>query len=92
MTDRKIVVPASLILAALGLSLAATGLLLAFPRHLFVWQVGSWTLALALLALLGLVLASAYSLATNRAARTWPRIVSFSLGFACLASIAIGSL
>jgi len=82
----------SLILCAIGISAIATAALLAFPGNLVAWQIGSWTLVLALLALLVLVLASAYSLATNRAARSWRRIVCFLLGFSCLAVIAIGSL
>jgi len=90
--NRTFVVKSSLIFGALALAAVATVALLAFPGNLLAWQIGSWTLAFALLALLGLVLASAYSLVTNRAARTWQRIVSFSLGFACLAVIAAGSL
>jgi hypothetical protein len=43
------------------------------------------------LLVLVLVLASAYSLATNHAARTWQRIGSFSLGLACLVAVAVGS-
>jgi hypothetical protein len=90
--NRTFAVPNSLILGAVGLSAVATAVLIAFPGNLLVWQVTSWTLALALLALLALVFASAYSLATNRAARTWPRIISFALGLSCLAVIAIGAL
>ncbi|GAB3358158.1 hypothetical protein [Lysobacter tyrosinilyticus] len=90
--DRKFAVPNSLILAAIGLALAATGLLIAFPGNLFIWNVGSWTLAFALLALLGLVLSSGHSLVTNPRVRTWQRIASFALGLVCLAVIAIGSL
>lgn len=75
--NRTFVVKSSLIFGALALAAVATVALLAFPGNLLVWQIGSWTLAFALLALLGLVLASAYSLVTNRAARTWQRIVYF---------------
>lgn len=90
-TNRTFAVPNLLILGAIGVSAAATAVLVAFPDDLSVWRIGAWTLAFALLALLGLVLASAYSLVTNRAARTWPRIVSFGIGLACLAGIAAGS-
>ena len=89
---RKLVGLNSLILGAIGASAIATAALIAWPGNLVAWQVGSWTLAFALLSLLVLVLASAYSLATDRASRNWRRIVCFLLGFSCLAAIAIGSL
>jgi len=90
--NRTFVVKSSLIFGAIGISAVSTMVLLAFPGNLLVWQIASWFLAFALLALLVLVLTSGYSLATNRAARTWQRIASFSVGFACLAVIAAGSL
>ena len=89
---RKFVGLNSLILSAIGLSAIATTALIALPGNLVAWQIGSWTLAFALLTLLALVLASAYSLATNRASRSWRRIFCFLLGLSCLAVIAIGSL
>ena len=89
---RKFVGLNSLILGAIGVSAIATAALIVLPGNLVAWQIGSWTLAFALLALLVLVLASAYSLATNRASRSWRRIVCFLLGLSCLAVIAIGSL
>ena len=89
---RTFAVPSSLILAAIGIAVGACAVLFAFSRNLLVWQIGSWTLVVALFALLVLVLASAYSLATNRTARTWQRIGSFLLGLACLGAVAIGSL
>ncbi len=91
-TKRKFATPSALILVAIGVAAIASGVLLSFPGNLRVWQIGSWTLAVALLALPALVLASAYSLATNRAARTWQRIGSFLLGLACLVAVAVGSL
>lgn len=86
--------PASgtLTLGALGIAGVATAVLVAFPGDLRVWQVASWTLVFALLGLLALVLFSAFLLATRRAARTWRRIVPFSLGLACLAVVAFGAL
>ena len=89
---RTLMIKSSLIYVAIGLSVIATAILVAFPGKLIAWQIGSWTLVFALLALLILVLVSAYSLATDRAARTWQRILSFSLGLACLAALAVGSL
>ena len=82
----------SLILGAIGVSAVATAALVALPGNLVAWQIGSWTLVFALLALLVLVLVSGYSLATNRASRGWRRIVCFLLGLSCLAVIVIGSL
>jgi len=89
---RKFVGLNSLILGAMGVSAIATTALIALPGNLVAWQIGSWTLASSLLALLVLVLVSAHSLVTNRASRTWRRVVCFLLGFSCLAAIAIGSL
>ena len=89
---RKFVGLNSLILGAIAVSATATAVLVALPGNLIAWQIGSWTLALALLSLLALVLVSGYSLATNRASRSWRRIVSFLLGLSCLAVVAIGSL
>lgn len=89
---RNFVVSSWPINGAIGAAVAATAGLIAFPDSRFMWQAGAWTLAVALLALLVLVPVSAYSLATNRDARTWQRIASFSLGLACLAVVGIGSL
>jgi hypothetical protein len=89
---RKFVGLNSLILGSIGVSATATVVLVALPGNLVAWQIGSWALALALLSLLALVLVSGYSLATNRASRSWRRIVCFLLGLSCLAVIAIGSL
>lgn len=82
----------SLIYGAIGLLAIATAILVAFPSNLLVWQIGSWTLVFASLVLLGLVVVLAYSLATNRAARTWQRVLPFALGFACLAVLAVGAM
>lgn len=81
-----------LILGAIGVSAIATAVLVALPGSLLAWQVGSWTLAIALLALLVLVLASGYALATSRTARRRRDVACFMLGFACLAAIAVGSM
>ena len=89
---RKFVGLNSLMLGAIGVSAIATAALIAFPGNLVAWQIGSWTLVFALLALLLLVLTSTWSLATNPASRSWQRIVCFLLGLSCLAVIAIGSL
>jgi hypothetical protein len=88
---RAFPVAGSLILAAIGMAVAACAVLFAFPHNLLVWRIGSWTLVIALFSLLALVLTSAYSLATDRAARTWQRIGPFLLGFACLVAVAAGS-
>lgn len=88
---QKLVSLNSLILGAICVSVIATAALVAAPGNLVAWQIGSWTLALALFALLALVLVSGYSLVTNRTSRSWTRIVCFLLGFSCLAIIAIGS-
>ena len=89
---RKFVSLNSLILGAIGVSAIAIAALVALPGNLVAWQIGSWTLVFALLALLALVLASAYSLATNRASRGWRQMLCFLLGLSCLSAIAIGSL
>jgi hypothetical protein len=82
----------SLVLGAIGVSAIATVVLIALPGNLVAWQIGSWTLVFALLGLLALVLASAYSLVTNPASRSRRRIVCFLLGLSCLVVIAIGAL
>lgn len=92
MIKRIHAVSSSLILGAIGVAIAATAALSTFPGNLLVWQAVSWTLVVALLALLVLVPASAWSLATDRSARTWQRIASFSLGLFCLVVVAIGSI
>lgn len=88
--DRTFLVPNSLILGAIGVTVTATAGLIAFPGNPLIWQVGSWTLAGALLALTGLVLVSGYSLATRRVARTWQRTTSFAAGLAILVVLVIG--
>lgn len=92
MTARTFLVPNAFLLGAMGVAFVATGVLIAFPGNLLVWQVSAWTLVAALLALLGLVVASGYALATSRVARTWQRIATFTTGLATLAVVAIGSL
>jgi len=81
-----------LILVAIGIAGAAVAVLFTFPGDPFTWQVASWTLVAALAALLALVVASGYILATNRSARTWQRVTSFLVGLACLLAVAFGSL
>ena len=92
MTSRRTAWISPLILAAVGLSAGATGLLVAYPRNPHVWQAGAWTLAAALAALLVLVPVSGYVLATRRIARTRWQIAAFATGLACLAMVAIGSI
>lgn len=89
---RKRVSANALILIAIGISAAAVSVLVVFPEDPLVWQIASWVLVAALIGLLALVLASGFVLATNRATRTWRRIVPFLIGTACLAAIAVGSL
>ena len=87
---RTFVVPAWLIPVAVGVAVLATAVLIAFPGNVLVWQAATWTLVGALLAVALLVLVSAWSLASNRAAKTWPRIASLLLGLACLVVLAVG--
>lgn len=88
----KLTSPSALILVAIGISVAAIAVLIAFPTDLHAWRVASWTLVAALAALLVLVVASACILATNRAARTWQRIASFLIGLGCLVTVAVGAI
>lgn len=81
----------ALMLGAVGVSTVATAILVAFPGNRVAWQVGSWTLAVALATLSVLVLASGYSLAVDRTARNWRRAACFLLGLSCLALVALGS-
>ena len=87
---RKHAVPNSSLLVAIGIVVVATASLIAFPGNLLAWQVAAWSLAVALAALLPLALLSGYSLIANPATRTWQRIATTALGFACLAVVAIG--
>lgn len=89
---RKFTSTSSLILITIGISVAAVAALVAFPADPRTWQIASWTLVAALVALVALVLASAYILATNRSARTWQRVTSSLVGLACLLAVAAGSL
>ena len=89
-TVRRFTSTSSLILVAIGFSAIASAVLIAFPRDP-LWQIATWTLVAALVALLVLVPASAYVLSTNKAARTWPRVASFLIGLACLVAVAVGS-
>ncbi|HEY0502587.1 MAG TPA: hypothetical protein VGD42_03740 [Lysobacter sp.] len=88
---RTLPVPGSLILGAIGVMVIASAVLMAFPGNLLVWQVGSWTLAAALLALVALVAVCGHALATRREARTWQRMTSFAAGLVVLAALVIGS-
>jgi len=88
--DRPWSVPNWLILGTIGVIVIAMAVLVVFPGSLLVWQIGAWSLVVALLALLGLVLLSGYSLATRRTARTWPRMASFAAGLLILVIVAIG--
>ena len=93
MTAQRILARANaLILGTVGLCAAATGVLVAFPGDLRVWQAASWTMSLALLCLLVLVGAAAWALATDRATRTWSRVLCVTLGAGCLAFIAIAAI
>ena len=87
---RKLAVPNSLLLVAIGIAVAATVSLIAFPGSLLAWQIAAWSLAAALVVLLPLTLLSGYSLIANPATRTWPRIAATALGLACLAVVAVG--
>ena len=89
--QRTSLVPTSLLAGAIGVAVVAAGVLLGFPAEPRVWQVASWTLALALLALVGLVPASGWALARYPEGRTWPRILSFALGLALLVFIGLGA-
>ncbi|MBO9716482.1 MAG: hypothetical protein J7507_06645 [Pseudoxanthomonas sp.] len=89
---RTFAVPSRLVFGAAGIALLASAGLSAFPDNVRVWQVEAWLLVAALATLLVLVPASLWSLAVNRAARTWPRYASVSLGTAILVVVGIGSL
>ena len=89
-TVRRFTSTSSLILIAIGVSAIAVAVLLAFPGDP-LWQIATWTLVVALVALLVLVPASAYVLSTNKDARTWQRVASFLIGLACLVAVAVGS-
>ena len=81
-----------LLLVAAAISAIAMGVLFTFPADPLVWQLATWTLVAALIALLVLVLLAGYVLATDRAARTWQRIASFLVGLACLTPVVAGLL
>jgi len=81
----------SLILVAIGVSLAAAAVLFSIPANPIIWQAATWTLVAGLFGLLVLVLVSGYVLATDRAARTWRRIATSLFGLVCLVSVALGS-
>ena len=81
----------SLILVAIGVSLAAAAVLFTIPANPLIWQVATWTLVAGLAGLLVLVLVSGYVLARDRAARTRWRIATFLFGLACLVTVALGS-
>lgn len=91
-TVRKFTSTSSLILVSIGVAAIAIAFLVSFPGDLLTWQIATWTLVAALVALLALVPASAYVMATNGAARTWQRVASFLIGLACLGVVAVGSL
>ena len=91
-TARRFTSTSSLTLVAIGVSAIAVAVLIAFPADLLTWQIASWTLVAALVALLVLVPVSAYVLSTNKAARTWQRVASFLIGLACVAVVVVGAL
>lgn len=88
---RRFMSPSSLILSAIGISLAATAVLFTFPANPLVWQAAAWALVAGLSGLLLLVPVSGYVLASNHAARTWQQISTFLLGSACLAAVIVAS-
>ena len=92
MTARQYLSTTTLTLAAIVIAAAATAVLFRFPESVAVWQAATWTLVAALVALLALVLVSAYVLARKPAARTWPRIAACLLGFGCLVAVALAAL
>lgn len=92
MKSRKLFSLPVLIPAAIVIAAAATAVLFRFPESVAVWQAATWTLVAALVALLALVLASAYVLARKPAARTWPRVVACLLGLGCLVAVALAAL
>lgn len=92
MTARQSLSTTTLTLSAIVIAAAATAVLFRFPESVAVWHAATWTLVAALVALLALVLASAYVLACNPAARTWPRVVACLLGLGCLVAVALAAL
>jgi CBS-domain-containing membrane protein len=87
----RFISPNSLILVAIGVSLAAAAVLFTIPASPLIWQVATWTLVAGLAGLLMLVLVSGYVLARDRASRTWGRIATFLFGLACLVVVALAS-
>ena len=81
----------SLILIAIGVSLAAAAVLFTIPANPLIWQLATWTLVAGLVGLLVLVVASGYVLARGRAARTRWRIATFFFGLVCLVAVALSS-
>lgn len=89
---RRISVPTSFLATPLVVSAISVGVLIAYPGNLQVWKVGAWSLVVCLVLLIVLLPVTAYSLATNAAARTWPRVTAFGLGLAYLAVLIASEL
>ncbi|MBJ6985577.1 hypothetical protein [Luteimonas sp. MC1750] len=87
---RKLMFTTALTWLAIGICVAAAGILFTFPADPMIWQAATWTLVAALCALLVLVVVLGYVMATNQATRTWRRITPFLIGVACLAPVAVG--
>jgi len=85
-------VHAAFLFTPLAVSAAALSVLFAFPSSLLVWQICAWSLVFAALLLVVVLPVTAYSLARNPSARTWPRRIAFVLGVAYTAVLAFGSM
>lgn len=92
MNIRPTVIPTTFLLAPLVISAASTGVLIAFPGNTVVWQIGAWSLASCLLVLIVALPVTAYSLATNASARTWPKAMALALGILYLAVLVAGAI
>ncbi|TKS53650.1 hypothetical protein E4582_01915 [Luteimonas yindakuii] len=87
---RKLMSTTVLTWLAIGISVAAAGILFTFPADPMVWHAATWTLVAALCGLLVLVVVLGYVMATNQSSRTWRRVTPFLIGVACLVPVAVG--
>ena len=85
-------IPTAFLLVPLAISVAAIGVLVTFPSREWIWDTATWTLLAAAAVLTIALPLTAYALAKNPAARTWPKWTAFVLATLYMATLAFNAI
>jgi hypothetical protein len=82
----------AVLVVPLAVSVLAVAALVSWPQSELVWRLGAWALVVAALVLLIGLPVTAYSLARDAGARTWPRSIAFATGTLYMSLLVFGAL